>query len=133
MREISEFTRLNPERRADALKRFNDRIQRTQESRDCLDNWNMELSNDLLDVNARELPSETIVFGNSRTETPSFKAEWSIKGRTTMFRNVDCKRWVYFYPKTLERESLNFLDELINAAREMNYVIAQPLTYVIYN
>jgi aubergine-like protein len=127
MKEVSEFTRVNPERRVQSLNQFNRRVQDTQESARVFDDWSVELSKELVDVNIRELPTESILFGGERSEASNAKSEWSIRGSTSMYKTIDCRRWIYLYPKKIERESLNFLKTLIDAAKEMNYTIADPM------
>lgn len=153
MQKISNFTRLSPADRVRALKNFNNRIQSTPESVQILNQWELALSRgkkimfkillnlfyktfsllDLVEFPARELPPEEIVFGQNQKETANVKAEWSIKGRTTMYSAVDCTRWIFLYPRDLERDSMNFLRALIEAGRQMNYTIAEPLHRAIDN
>lgn len=82
---------------------------------------------DLIEFEARELPPEEIIFGDRRSESANQKAEWSIKGNTTMYSSVDVTRWIFLYPRELERDSLNFLRALIRAGEKLNYYIAEPL------
>jgi aubergine-like protein len=127
MKEISEFTRLNPEKRVNNLMKFNRRIQETPESARVFSEWCVELNRDLFDVDIHELPPEAILFGADHQECANAKNEWVIKGCTTMYKTIRCTRWIFLYPKKIERESKNFLKTLIEAAAEMNYFIAEPM------
>lgn len=127
MREISEHTRLNPEKRVHELMRFNKRLLETPKSKAVFDRWGAEVSRDLVDIEIRELPNEQIIFGGNISSETDVKAEWNIRGRTTMYETVECKRWILLYPEKIERESRNFENVLIGAAKEMNYIIATPL------
>lgn len=126
MQQISQHTRLGPEERVRALMKFNNRLKNTPKAMEVLDNWQMILPNELIKVKARELPAEEILFGNGDRETSNNKAEWAIKGRTSMFRTVDCIRWAFLYPSKLERESRNFYEALKRAGEKMNYKISEP-------
>lgn len=127
MQEISEHTRLNPQKRVEALNNYNNRLQTTPESIKILSQWNMDLKKDLITIKARELPHESIVFGDGNSSATNEKGEWSIRGRTQMYKTVDCKRWVFLYPETIENESKIFLRALLEAAKTMNYIMTDPL------
>jgi aubergine len=133
MQNISSYTRLTPTARADSLHRFNNRLRQTPEATRVLNQWNMKLGLDLVDVKARELPPERIIFGEQRMETPSARAEWNIRDGVKMYSAIECNRWVFFYPREMERESLNFLKALREAGTRMNYEIAEPLHRAIYD
>jgi aubergine-like protein len=130
MKAISAFTRLNPEKRVDSLHRFNKRIKKTPAAVEALQQWNVELNSELINVDARQLAKECIIFGNEKVEEPNHKAEWTFRG-TTMFKGVACTRWIFLYPLSIEREAKKMLDELISAARSMNYEIRDPLMKAI--
>lgn len=50
-----------------------------------------------------------------------------------MYSAVEVTRWIFLYPRDLERESMNFLRALIRAGEKMNYYIAEPLHRAINN
>jgi len=127
MQEISAYTRLNPQKRIEALESFNHRLQTTPESMKILNEWDMKLDKELMEIEARELPKESIVFGGDQTVVTNEKAEWSIRGSTSMYKTVECVRWIFLYPEDMENESLKFLAALIEAGKAMNYTIAKPL------
>lgn len=133
MQAISAYTRLSPDQRVESLNRFNQRMQGTRESMQILEDWNMNLSRTLVETQGRELPQEQIVFGNRHEEAPSAKAEWSIRKDVQMYSTVVCTRWIFLYPKELEKESLNFEKELIDAAAGMGYEITVPMRRAIYD
>lgn len=73
------------------------------------------------------MPPEDIIFGGGCRETANQKAEWSIRGNMTMYSMVDCTRWIFLYPRELERESLKLLEALQRAGQKMNYRISEPM------
>lgn len=50
-----------------------------------------------------------------------------------MYSAVDCTRWIFLYPRELEREAMNFVSVLIRAGEKMNYLITPPLHRAIDN
>lgn len=71
MKAMGEHTRLNPERRIERLRMFNQRLKRSQASVDVLTSWNMELDTNLVELPGRILPPEKIIFGPDRQGTAS--------------------------------------------------------------
>lgn len=64
---MSEYTRLNPKDRIERLNTFNERVQSTPASVKVLNDWNMELSKELVTFNGRQLDQETIQFGSNNS------------------------------------------------------------------
>jgi len=68
MKAMSEHTRLTPDRRIERLRIFNQRLKSSKESTETLKSWNVELDSALVEIPARVLPAEKIVFGNNKRE-----------------------------------------------------------------
>lgn len=119
MQDLSIYTRLSPENRVKALCKFNKRIQDTPQSVNVLKEWNMELDKKLLEVEGRELPPETIVFGRSHEVPASIKGEWAIRNGVAMYQNVPIHRWLCIYPEKMETDTNKFLEILGQQCQEM--------------
>ena len=126
-RQLSEHTRLNPEKRVKALQKFNKRIQSTPESVKVLNEWNMEMETKLLTVPARELPSEPIVFGDGQELPTTAKGEWVFRNNTTMYKSKKIQRWLCIYPKQLEEDTQRFIGVLNQVCDEMKVTITKPI------
>lgn len=66
MRAMSDHTRMNPSRRIDRLRTFNQRLQTTPESVKVLTDWNMKLDEKLVEVQGRLIAPQKIVFNSNR-------------------------------------------------------------------
>lgn len=128
MKEMSEYTRLNPDRRVNAIENFNRRIQETPEATRVLAQWQMGLERTLLTVPGRELPPETMVFGNNRECQASERGDWAFREKTTMFDSVAVKRWIVVYPKSMKEDVTSFLRTLYGAFDEMQVEYKDPFT-----
>lgn len=126
MQDLSAFTRLSPDNRIKQLHKFNKRIQSTPESINVLNQWKMELDQGLISIPGRELPTESILFGNTEVPT-SIKGDWQFRNGLSMYKSVDIKRWVVIYPKTMQSDAENFLSALQTAASEMQCTITEPI------
>lgn len=125
MQELSEHTRMDPEKRVHALKRFNKRIQDTHDSVQVLNEWGISLEKELFQVSGRQLPPETIVFANQET-TANPKGEWMIRDGTTMFNAIELKRWICLYPVSMKDDAEKFIIELEKAHQTMNCPMVKP-------
>lgn len=127
MQELSNYTRLNPEKRVKALQKFNNRFQSTPESVKVLNEWKMNFDRDLIEVKGRELQAEAILFGNGAEVTASIKGEWNIRNGVSMFKSHPIERWIIFFPRSIKDEALKFVEELKKAGKEMNVDVKDPL------
>ncbi|XP_033236349.1 protein aubergine-like [Drosophila pseudoobscura] len=127
MKAMSEFTRLNPDRRIERLRAFNKRLQSSKESMDVLKSWNIELDTALVDIPARVLFPEKIVFGNQKRFVCDNRADWTMEFRNnSMYSHVDIKRWYVITPQRNLRETEEFVKLCIRAASGMKMTISEP-------
>lgn len=66
MKEMSIHTRVNPAGRIKKLLEFNRRLTVTPDSTKVLQDWDLQLEENLVSVPGRVLKNENIVFGNNR-------------------------------------------------------------------
>lgn len=64
MQDMGGYTRVGPDARIKKLMAFNERLRGTPESMNVFTEWQMQLDNNLVEVQGRELRNELIVFGN---------------------------------------------------------------------
>lgn len=127
MKDVANFTRVGPASRIDKLLQFNQRVQNTEPSIQCFRDYSLDLSRDLININARQLPSRLIQLGGQRTEEPR-NADWTsaFQGKHSMFRSEQLNRWAIVIPNNLQRDADGFLKVLIEVARGMRFEVADP-------
>ncbi|KAM7351597.1 piwi like RNA-mediated gene silencing protein aubergine isoform 2-T2 [Cochliomyia hominivorax] len=127
MRSMADFTRLNPDRRMERLRTFNARLHSSKASMDVFSLWNMKLDANLVEIPGRKLPRQKIVFGNQRKVVCDKNADWTREFRnTTMYSQVDIKRWNVILPRRNMREVQDFVKMCIRAAGCMKMHISEP-------
>lgn len=127
MKAMGEHTRLNPDRRIQRLKAFNNRLQSSQASQDVLSSWNMKLDKNLVEIPGRLLATEKILFGAGRKYTCDERADWTREFRNNaMYHHVDIRRWYVIVPKRNVREVQDFVQMCIKAAGSMKMHISEP-------
>lgn len=72
MRAMADHTRMNPDRRIERLRTFNERLQQTEDSVRILTDWNMRLDTRLVEVKGRILDQQKIVFREHRKYDKAF-------------------------------------------------------------
>ncbi|XP_075168095.1 protein piwi-like [Haematobia irritans] len=136
MRDLSEHTRMNPDRRIDRLRVFNERLHQTEASMRVLQDWNMKLDTRLVDVRGRIIDPQNIVFRDLRKESSGEQADW-----TRHFRNMGMfttpsrglQRWAVIGTNRSSRELRNFVDCLMRAASSISFRIERPREVLIHD
>ncbi|XP_041675230.1 LOW QUALITY PROTEIN: protein aubergine [Drosophila eugracilis] len=127
MKAMGEHTRLTPDRRIERLRTFNQRLKFSKASTETLKSWNIELDSALVEIPARVLSPEKIVFGNGKRFQCDARADWSQEfHKSSMFSHVDIKRWYVITPGRNLRETQKFVELCIRAAKEMKMNISNP-------
>lgn len=136
MRAMADHTRMNPDRRIERLRIFNQRLQQTEASVQVLNDWNMALDRHLVELNGRVLEPQRIVFSEHRKESAGVQADWTRYFRenglfTTPSRGLE--RWSVIATNRNSRELRNFVESLIRAASGMQMRISRPREVMLYD
>ncbi|XP_025207261.1 piwi-like protein Siwi isoform X1 [Melanaphis sacchari] len=126
MKDMATYTRINPRERTERLTNFANRLLNTPKSVAELKNWNLTLSNRLVELTARTLQPETI---QSRTNkyNGGNEADWTKCLRALpMFTSAIVKHWVILAPKENCREVDTFAQSLAKAAQGMSFILPRP-------
>jgi aubergine len=127
MRAMSDYTRLPPGPRIQELLRFNQRLRTTPESIQVLNDWNMDLDPNLVEFNGRVITKQKLKFGNNRDVLADDDADWSKAFRNTpMFMIADLNNWFIIAPQKAAREAEQFVQQLIEVGRGMQFQIRPP-------
>ncbi|XP_044590639.1 piwi-like protein Siwi isoform X1 [Cotesia glomerata] len=127
MAALAKHTRVNPDRRIDKLLMFNRRLQETPAVVQEFKQWNLRLDTNLVEIPARVIPPENIIFGASR-ESATQSADWTKHFRSS--RLIVCTKlsdWVLIVPNSVRRgEAQNFVSNIIKAGQGMSFFVSQP-------
>lgn len=97
MKDVAMYTRVTPNQRMCALKNYLANIEKTPKAKEVLKDWGLKLENGTLDVLARVLDPETILFGHG-IKTYSENAEWnSVITKNVVLSPANIRRWYVFY------------------------------------
>lgn len=127
MKALAEHTRVGPGNRITRLKQFNERLRNTPDSMRLLTEWEMNLDRNLVEVQARELPFEPIVFADGREVSGTIDADWTRDFRNNkLFTVVELRNWHVVVPRRADRETRDFVRVLQDAVRSMGMIIRDP-------
>lgn len=158
MRSLADYTRINPDSRMKKLMEFNRRLLSEPAIITELDQWNLKLSNQLLDIPARILNKELIFLGQEYSVSAGKHADWAKQLHDK--RLYDPKKlnyWVVIHARKAKSLVLvryqNFLElyffvviksllqcifilqslihSIITAANRMGFVINHPAYYEV--
>jgi aubergine-like protein len=98
MRDISMYTRITPNQRQAAVKKFVGNIQENDRARALLAGWGLALDPTTVDLMARVLSPEVIMFGGNGFHKGSEQADWgAVATRNKVLTAVDLVRWMIFH------------------------------------
>lgn len=125
-KELDGITKLNPQVRYDRLKRFLETIKKQPGTQQELDSWEMSFSNDVVKVQATELASCTVIFGNDRSVSNNLRGWDKALRDSHHLSTVPLSDWVLvFQPRDYEKAQM-FVNDIIQIARPMNFLIERP-------
>jgi aubergine len=132
MRSLSDYTRLPPGPRIEELLKFNRRLRSTNESIQVLNDWNMDLDPNLVEFSGRVLAKQKLKFGNNRDHTADENADWGQAFRSTpMLMTENLNNWFVITSTKAAREAEQFVQQLIQVGRGMQFQIRSPRSIVI--
>ncbi|XP_055607759.1 protein aubergine-like [Uranotaenia lowii] len=130
MKAMSDHTRLAPDRRIERLEVFNRRLQQCPESAEVFKFWKTELDRRLVEVPARVLRPETIMFHPQQVNcavSAGDMAEWQMAFRKNpMYLSIALTNWCVIVPANAEKLVADFVQCLRQAARGMRFQIEEP-------
>lgn len=112
MRDLASHTRLNPNQRIAAARKFIEKVNETPAARELLDRWGLRLNDDILRLQGRQLPAEEIKLGNNTISNVSGDFGNQI-GNSVLFEVVDLNYWMLFYTHSDHK----YKEEFVNNVR----------------
>uniref|UniRef100_A0A182WDE0 Uncharacterized protein n=1 Tax=Anopheles minimus TaxID=112268 RepID=A0A182WDE0_9DIPT len=134
MRAIADHTRLGADKRIQRLERFNERLQGAA-SREVFQFWKTELDRRLVEVPARTLRQEGIMFRMQGDGMPAGpEADWgSAFQKNQMFKSIPLERWYVVCERGKETLVTDFLGCMQQASRTMQFKISPPRIVPVQN
>ncbi|PNF25797.1 hypothetical protein B7P43_G11743 [Cryptotermes secundus] len=127
MRDLADCTRLVPSQRMDRLQHFNRCLKTNSMIAEELKNWNMELSEYLLTLSGRILPSEKIILGSEVRCGPSQAGNWTRElCLHPLLVPQEIDSWAVIVPNRQRRDVGKFISALRAAGCSMELRFSDP-------
>nr|CAD7463126.1 unnamed protein product [Timema tahoe] len=127
MRALAEHTRVGPDIRIQKLNNFCNRLLGEQAVRQDLDEWNLQLSNRLVEFNGRILPQEKILQAQDIKYDAGADTDWTRNLRSNPLLIIpQLQFWVVIVPNRASRDAGGFIQTLIKAAGGMRFIMPKP-------
>lgn len=131
MRDIASYTRVTPNQRIAAARKYIARVNETPEVRQILDNWGLRLNDDILRLAGRQLPAEAIKFGENQIISDICGDFGNQIGRNVLFEVVDLKNWIIMYTRPDIRTKDEFLNLVKRCSSGMGLTIENPIEHLL--
>lgn len=131
MKEIATFTRVTPNQRILALKKFYDNINNCKEAKDILLNWGLELCDKPDKLICRQLPEEEIYFGKGKFSAGINASFAKYATNSELLEIVNIHDWLLIHTKNTTMAANSFLDHLHKISRPMGIQINKPIIRVL--
>eukprot|EP01099_Mayorella_cantabrigiensis_P000709 TRINITY_DN1311_c0_g2_i1.p1 TRINITY_DN1311_c0_g2~~TRINITY_DN1311_c0_g2_i1.p1 ORF type:complete len:848 (-),score=209.79 TRINITY_DN1311_c0_g2_i1:183-2726(-) len=130
MKDLAVHTRVAPEQRGVQLEAFTKQINSHETVRKDLAEWNLLLSQGMLQVQGRILPPETIHFKTSKTASPN--ADWSNDTKkSVVLQPIDLARWLLISPERVSQAAYSLVDNLPKVGAPLGIRVAKPQSIVL--
>lgn len=133
MKDVAQYTRVTPNQRAVALRTYLENVRKSEKAQEVLAEWGLRIENGVIDLGARQLESETIMFGN-RNITCNNNCDWNRDvGNYTVVEPVDIYDWIVFHTQRDAKFAQNFVQTMLRLGSVMGCQIGQPQVVMLPN
>ncbi|KAG8319564.1 Piwi-like protein 2, partial [Homalodisca vitripennis] len=128
MKDVSNYTRVNPNQRQRLLQDFIDSIKNSPACVKLLDEWGLAVPEKSIRLTARTLPPEKIFFGRNFEDRGSYNADWSRAASSQhMLEVVNINNWLVLYTQRDEVNSRNFVEMMAKVCPQMGVKVEIPV------
>ncbi|XP_046741985.1 piwi-like protein Siwi [Diprion similis] len=132
MKALSDHMRVGPESRVQKLLAFNQRLRSQPDVCTDLKDWNLSLSDKLIDIPGRIMPSEKIIFGREKKVDAGPEADWTRELRNvTMLSCGKMDNWALIVTSRAKRDVENFVSTLIQVSTKLGFKLPQPRVHEV--
>ncbi|XP_034240768.1 piwi-like protein Ago3 isoform X2 [Thrips palmi] len=127
MKDIATYTRITPNQRQMALKKFIRSVKENPDAGKVLSDWGLTIEDSTVSFDARVVQSEKIVFGNNKEITVGPKADWSRDAtNSAVLTAVDLMAWAIVYVQKDSNIARDFADTLVRVGKQMGIEVVKP-------
>ncbi|XP_034947193.1 piwi-like protein Ago3 [Chelonus insularis] len=134
MKDLAAVTQVNPDSRRQVIRKFIHSVKSTPEAAKLLEEWGLEMEDDIVTLPGRVLPPEKVFFGNRREVSAGDKADWgSAAVRNQVLRNANMHNWCIAYIQKDERVVNEFCKILRTVCKDIGVGIGEGIKISLKN
>ena len=122
-REMDAITKLNPEVRYRKLRQLLSTIHDTPEAQQDLAKWQMEISEDVVKVNATALATVRVCFANNNDVTNTERGWNNSLRNAEHLLSVNLTNWVIFFMPRDEPKANYLNEEMVSTGAAMRFKV----------
>ncbi|XP_064106512.1 piwi-like protein Siwi [Macrobrachium nipponense] len=127
MRDLSHYMRMTPDKRVATLLRFNQDLSSSKPIKDEMQNWGLKIATDLVQVQGRILPPETICQGEKVITFDQKSSDWSRETRSLKLHSaISLKNWAMVFTSRSNEDARELSTTLQRVGPPMGMSIASP-------
>lgn len=127
MRDIASHTRIKPQIRFEKLCTFLRNVDADPTAKRILGDWGLSLDPKPLELTARILPRENILFGEGKILPVNDRADWSRDATgSRLFSSINITRWIFIYTRRDASDADRLVNMLQEVTRFMGFTFSPP-------
>ncbi|KAJ8942363.1 hypothetical protein NQ318_000343 [Aromia moschata] len=95
MKDVAQYTRVTPNQRMAALRAYLQNVNKSEKAQQILQEWGLKIATASIDIPARQLENEVVIFGGGQTYQTNNNADWNrAVGENRVTGPVDMLNWM---------------------------------------
>ncbi|XP_046439550.1 piwi-like protein Siwi [Daphnia pulex] len=124
-RAISTITRVAPDRRVETLMKFRRRLAETPQIQQELNSWGIQFANDIVNCQARILPTKSILTGGKKIDVRD--GDWSRSMHNTKMQvSVRLDHWLVIHPNSMGQQVRSFVQLIKRVGGPQGFNVPEP-------
>lgn len=134
MKDLAVYTKLSPHHRVGAYKKFIENINNNPKAKQKLLDWGLTLDSNPLEVTARVLNKECVLFGQNKSFDISPNADFSRNATTCeVLEPINLQDWILVYVKNDKGIADNFVSTILKVCGPTGMRCAPPRLIELLN
>lgn len=132
MKDIAQHTRITPNQRQMAMRKYIKNIYNNPIALAELENWGLHLEEDLLKTEGRLLPPEKIILGNNKSIICNREADWGKEAtREAVITGIDINSWMVISTKRDQPKAFEFVQTMKQCCPQMGFKCGDPFFFAL--
>ncbi|KAG7164425.1 piwi-like 2, partial [Homarus americanus] len=130
MKDLSKYMRMGPDKRVEALQRFNQDLSSNAKVMQEMEHWGLNLSPSLIRIQGRILPEEQILQDGRSICYNQQTSDWSKELRSLKFNlPVGLDNWAVVFPLKFATDARELLSSVQRVGAPMGMMIKNPAMF----